>query len=188
MAAIEGSRRAPQADPLSLATDSPFSYRIQATEMPPRFRLPPLPTYDGATDPIQHINSFNAVMKVARGDTDEVKCQVFPLTLVGAASTWLSRLPPRSIDSFYELSNQFMNNYQSCISKRASASDLFQIRQRKGESLRDFCSRFNLVMNEIPELQASVAYAAFFKAVANESIIRSLEKSEPATLAELISR
>ena len=81
-----------------------------------------------------------------------------------------------------------MNNYQSCISKRASASDLFQIRQRKGESLRDFCSRFNLVMNEIPELQASVAYAAFFKAVANESIIRSLGKSEPATLAELISR
>ena len=156
--------------------------------MPPRFRLPPLPTYDGATDPIQHINSFNAVMKVARGDTDEVKCQVFPLTLVGAASTWLSRLPPRSIDSFYELSNQFMNNYQSCISKRASAFDLFQIRQRKGESLRDFCSRFNLVMNEIPELQASVAYAAFFKAVANESIIRSLGKSELATLAELISR
>ena len=127
MAAIEGSRRAPQADPLSLATDSPFSYCIQATEMPPRFRLPPLPTYDGATDPIQHINSFNAVMKVARGDTDEVKCQVFLLTLGGAASTWLSRLSPRSIDSFYELSNQFMNNYQSCISKKASASDLFQI-------------------------------------------------------------
>ena len=43
-------------------------------------------------------------------------------------------------------------------------------------------------MNEVPELQASVAYAAFFKAVANEHIIRSLGKSEPATLAELVSR
>ena len=81
-----------------------------------------------------------------------------------------------------------MNNYQSYIRKWASASDLFQICQKKGESLRDFCSWFNLVMNEVSELQASVAYVAFFKAIANENIIRSLVKSEPMSLAELISR
>ena len=43
-------------------------------------------------------------------------------------------------------------------------------------------------MNEVPDLQASVAYATFFKAVANEDLIKSLGKLEPFTLAKLIAR
>ena len=171
-----------------MATDSPFSYRIQVAEIPSKFKLPPLPAYDGTSDPMVHLNSFNAAMKVARGDFDELKCQVFPLTLSGKASIWFSGIAPKSIDSFYQLSMEFTSNFYSCRKRRATASDLFQLQQHKNESLRDFCARFNLTINEIHHLHVSVALPAFLKATTNLNLIGSLSKSEPTSLSELVAR
>ena len=97
-----------------MATNSSFSYRIQAAKISSKFKLPPLATYDGSSDPVVHLNSFNAAMKVARGDLDELKCQVFPWTLSGKALIWFSGIALKSIYSFYRLSIEFTGNFYSC--------------------------------------------------------------------------
>ena len=97
-------------------------------------------------------------------------------------------IAPKSIDSFYQLSVEFISNFYSCQKRRATASDLFQLRQHKNESLRDFCARFNLTMNEIHHLHVSVALPAFLKATTNLNLIGSLSKFEPVSLSELVAR
>ena len=83
---------------------------------------------------------------------------------------------------------EFTENFYSCRKRRATASDLFQLRQHKNESLREFCARFNLTMNEIHHLHVSVALPAFLKATTNLNLIGSLSKSEPTSLSELVAR
>ena len=43
-------------------TDSPFTTKVLNHSLPPKFRLPQLESYDGSKDPLDHIESFKALM------------------------------------------------------------------------------------------------------------------------------
>ncbi|KAF7827254.1 uncharacterized protein G2W53_018418 [Senna tora] len=70
----------------------PFVDSIMEVVMP-KLRTPTqLKHYDGASDPVAHVNSFKAAMLYA-GAPDEVMCRAFPSTLDGDAQLWFSDLP-----------------------------------------------------------------------------------------------
>ena len=65
----------------------PFVPCITNTPFPPGFKVPHLSTYDGTTDPMSHISTFN-VMMWASNVNSEHRCMLFPTTLTGPAKSW----------------------------------------------------------------------------------------------------
>jgi hypothetical protein len=50
-------------------------------------RLPNLPSYDGLTDPDDHVNNFNTILNF-RNTSGAIRCRLFPTTLRKGALTW----------------------------------------------------------------------------------------------------
>ena len=89
-------------DDLVHRIDSPFTMFVNSFP-PPKFRMPQIESYDGAKDPLNHLESFKTLMHL-QGVADEIMCRAFSTTLKGLARIWFSRLTPNSISTFKELS------------------------------------------------------------------------------------
>ena len=150
--------------------------------------MPNLASYDGTTDPIVHLTNYNTAMKIAGAETDEVKCLAFPMTLSGRATTWFAQLKPRSIGSFKELAFAFTSGFISSRRRRTNPAALFQMNQGDSESLRKFVQRFSLTMNEIPDVNISVAVTALIQGTKDLSHRQSLAQKPPTDQVELFSR
>ena len=55
-------------------------------------------TYDGTTDPDEHIENIDVLLDY-RGVRGAIKCLLFPTTLRKGAMTWYKSLPDESISS-----------------------------------------------------------------------------------------
>ena len=90
-------------DDLVHRTDSPFTMFVNSSPLPQKFRMLQIESYNGAKDPLDHLESFKTLMHLQEV-VDEIMCRAFPTTLKGLARIWFSRLTPNSISTFKELS------------------------------------------------------------------------------------
>ena len=75
--------------------------------------------------------------------TDEERCLLFPFTLSDGALNWYCRLPPKTVDSFEELKKLFVSQHIFQTDHLHFADDLYTIRRKPDESLREYVGRFN---------------------------------------------
>ena len=61
-----------------------FVSEILETEVPTKFKLPPLPVFDGTGNPVIHIASYRNKM-ILQNVNDAILCRVFPRTLTDIA-------------------------------------------------------------------------------------------------------
>jgi len=88
-------------------TYGPFTRRIREAPIPRELEKPPLmESYDWTTDPNEHIENIEAVLTY-RSVQGAVKCKLFVTTLRRGAVTWFKNLRRNSIDSWWELCNEF---------------------------------------------------------------------------------
>ena len=71
-------------DDLVHRTDSPFTTSVNSFPCPPKFCMSQIESYDGAKDPLDHLESFKTLMHL-QGVVDESICRDFPTTLKGPA-------------------------------------------------------------------------------------------------------
>ena len=90
-------------DDLVHQTNSPFTTSVNSFPLPQKFRMPQIESYDGAKDPLDHLETFKTLMHL-QGVVDEIMCRAFPTTLKSPMRIWFSRLTPNSISTFKELS------------------------------------------------------------------------------------
>ncbi|RVW18444.1 hypothetical protein CK203_105234 [Vitis vinifera] len=81
---------------------TPFCSHIIHYEPPKGFLVPKFSTYDGSSDPFNHIMHYRQLMTLDIGN-DALLCKVFPASLQGQALSWFHRLPPNSVDNFRDL-------------------------------------------------------------------------------------
>ncbi|KAM1704743.1 hypothetical protein ACFX2K_027122 [Malus domestica] len=93
-------------------------------------------------DPIEHLNLFKSTMAYQM-HTDEEQCLLFPSTLSGGALNWYCRFPPEIVHSFEELRKLFVSQHIFQTDRLHSADDLYTIRQKPDESLREYTGRFS---------------------------------------------
>ena len=86
---------------------SPFSEEVRAAALSVGFKLPTINTFDGKTDPQDHINHFSDLIELHRVD-DLARYRCFAITLTGAAKKWFRRLQPGSISSWQQLQTAFL--------------------------------------------------------------------------------
>ncbi|VFQ69578.1 unnamed protein product [Cuscuta campestris] len=122
---------------------SPFSERILRAPLLSSFQMPPIPRYDGTTDPQEHFNRYQTLMNVVTF-SEEVLCRSFPATLDGLASEWFNELPEGKIDSWEDLARRFLVHFAGNRKKKLHFSHLLSVRQRPDEPLREFLARWKL--------------------------------------------
>ncbi|KAF3520327.1 hypothetical protein DY000_02060874 [Brassica cretica] len=96
--------------------DTPFVEGIVSVEMPRKFSFPSIKIYDGTGDPDDLIAQYKqrmlvvALQKVSREAT---MCKGFGSTMIRPALQWFINLPTRSISSFANLSDKFVEQFAS---------------------------------------------------------------------------
>ena len=134
--------RAPDSmDTLVQQTESPFTAEFLHFPLPVKFRVPQVEAFDGARDPVDHLNTYKNQMEL-HGYQDPVRSRAFAITLKGLALAWFNRLPPSSISSFRELPIAFVSHFIGARTYRKPRYYLLTIEQSSQESLRTYVQRF----------------------------------------------
>ena len=121
--------RAPDTmDTLLQQTESSFTAEVLHFPLPEKFLMPQVEAFDGARDPIDHLNTYKNQMEL-HGYHDPVRCRAFAITLKGPALAWFNRLPPSSISSFRELSIAFVSHFIGVRTHRKPSYHLLTIKQ-----------------------------------------------------------
>ena len=71
-------------DTLVQQTKSPFTAEVLHFPLPVKFRMPQIDTFDGAKDPVDHLNTYKNQMEL-HGYQGPICCTAFAITLKGPA-------------------------------------------------------------------------------------------------------
>ncbi|GKV24304.1 hypothetical protein SLEP1_g33931 [Rubroshorea leprosula] len=181
---------AEQRCPTSTPADSiphPLNTNITLEPYPASFKIPQLETYDGTKDPDDHLYAFYSCMQ-AQNTSNALMCKIFPSTLRGNAQTWYYNLPLRSISSYIEMASAFAIKFSSRRLIKKTTSKLMQVKQRDGESLKNYMSRFNDAVLEVSSFDQAVGIAAVILGLNHERFRDSLLKHPATTFSEVNDR
>ena len=115
----------------------PFTKEIMGKPLPPKFRMPQLPTFTGKEDPREHIQNYESIM-LLHGWEDAIMCRAFSITLKDIARDWFYALKEASISCFNQLKKEFINTFIINSKRKKDATYLLSVRQREGESLKQY--------------------------------------------------
>ncbi|GKV47270.1 hypothetical protein SLEP1_g54184 [Rubroshorea leprosula] len=180
-------RGIPPSHPAADSVPHPLNTNIILEPYSAGFRIPQLETYDGTKDPDDHLHAFYSCMQ-AQNASDALMCKIFPSTLRGNARTWYYSLPSRSINSYTELASAFATKFSSRRLIRKTTSELMRVKQRDGESLKNFMSRFNDVVLEVNSFDQAVGITAVISGLSHERFRDSLLKHPANTFSEVNDR
>nr|CAN82831.1 hypothetical protein VITISV_005335 [Vitis vinifera] len=127
---------------------TPFCSHIIHYEPPRGFLVPKFSTYDGSSDPFNHIMHYRQLMMLDIGN-DALLCKVFPASLQGQALSWFHRLLPNSVGNFRDLSEAFVGQYLCSARHKQNISTLQSIKMQDNESLREFVKRFGQAVLQV---------------------------------------
>ncbi|XP_019261362.1 PREDICTED: uncharacterized protein LOC109239273 [Nicotiana attenuata] len=137
--------------------------------------MPEIPKYNGIIDPNEHDTSYTCAIKGNGLEDDEivsVLLKKFEETLSKGAMIWYNNLPPKTIDSFAMLADSFVKSHARAIKIETRKSDLFKVRQKDNEMLREFVSRFQMEWMDLPPVADDWEVQAFSQGLNIQSSIR----------------
>src|SRR5881394_3996816 len=121
----------------------------------------------------------------AAGGNQNTMANYLPVVLSSTVQDWLTGLLANSINSWRDLCTKFIDNFQGTFAKPGVEWDLYQIRQRKDESLREFIRRFMKKKNTIPGVSDAIVMASSRKGVKDPDLLKKLSRRQPKTVKEL---
>lgn len=87
--------------------------------------------------------NLNGVVK------EDCVVRLFPYTIQGWAGSWYFPLPPGSINNWDTFEEQFLAKFGDDHRISALTNDIYNIKAKSGEAIKDFNSRFNKFLNKI---------------------------------------
>ncbi|XP_059654271.1 uncharacterized protein LOC132300988 [Cornus florida] len=106
----------------------------------------------------------------------------------GSARVWFNKLKPGTINTFEELSKLFVSHFIASQRHRRPATYLLTVKQQKGESIREYITRFNTEMLQAEEMDDKVALIAFIGGLQTSRFSFALSKEPPTNMVELLIR
>ncbi|XP_022151719.1 uncharacterized protein LOC111019634 [Momordica charantia] len=167
--------------------ESPFTSDILEALIPLKFKTPTMKPYDGSKDPKDYVEVFEGLMDF-QAATDAIKCRDFQIALTGSARLWYRRLPARSISTYSQLRKEFIIQFSSRHYDRKTATHLTTIRQKEGETLREYVTRFQEEQLKVAHCSDHSAMCYFLTTLADETLTVKLEEEAPATFVEVLQK
>ena len=94
----------------------------------------------------------------------------------------------KSIHSFEDLCQSFIGHFISSRWQQKWFDSLHTIKQKEGESIRSFMNRFNVAILKVQNLYESIAMAAMMSGLLKNDLKKSLIKTYPRTLLNMLIR
>ncbi|XP_031281897.1 uncharacterized protein LOC116140397 [Pistacia vera] len=178
--------------PFHCYTDLPFVDAIALAEMPHKFTITSMKPYDGTTNSDDHIASYKQRMfatSIPRTLREACMCKSFGSSLSKPALQWYINLPNNSINSFSQLTDTFVEQFASSKKLEKLSADLYIVYQKRGESLREYVSRFNKEKISIPSYNPETVVDAFRKGLLpNGELYKDLTKLGCTTIEDALAR
>ncbi|EXB66084.1 hypothetical protein L484_003885 [Morus notabilis] len=121
--------------------DHPFTENIIRVPLPDKYKSPPIPLYDGRSDPDDHLEVYTGHM-VLHGYPEEIMCRAFRNHLSDSARRWFRSLKPNSVASWDDLKNVFLTQFIGVKKYIPPKQNLSRVYQGPDESLKDWIARF----------------------------------------------
>ena len=164
----------------------PFSEKIERAPMLSRFVRPPFNSYNGKTDPVEHVSHYIHMMFLHTRN-DALMCKVFPSSLGPTALRWFNGMQKGSIHSFAELIQEFSARFVTCSRVPQLVDALLSMKMRVGETLRSYASRYLELYNEIGGGNEKIVVSIFRMGLLKDSELReSLTKRHFEDMRQLM--
>ncbi|GKV37451.1 hypothetical protein SLEP1_g45482 [Rubroshorea leprosula] len=151
--------KSPRSHKQTLDLDSaPLNLSITTELYQEGFKIPHLETYDGSA------------------------------TLKSTARRWYHKLPRHSIDSYSQLAKLFSNKFVSQREIKRTATELMQVHQKEGESLRDYMQQFNKATLDIDNVLDTICLSALLHGLKPGRFLDDLLENPPKTWNEVNDR
>jgi hypothetical protein len=111
-----------------------------------------LPQFD-ATGPLnaqQHVDKMNDYLDLQEVDEVDVQMRLFAQSLTGEVKKWFKALPAASIADLVAFQRSFLDRWGVKKNPLQILSEYENIKRNQGESVQDYCTRFNNLYNAIP--------------------------------------
>ncbi|GAU27754.1 hypothetical protein TSUD_215650 [Trifolium subterraneum] len=118
----------------NIQDSQPLAQALWDAQVPANFKIPQLPTFEGKTDPLEHLMVVGT-QTVIIGAEEHLKCKLLSSTLKDAALRWYMNLPKNSIASYTDFHKKFIHQFAGSKHVRVTATSLFGIRQGHNENL-----------------------------------------------------
>lgn len=151
------------------------------------FNIPQLQSYEGTTDPINHLGSFK-VMMLLHGTPDPIICRAFLSTLKGAARHWYLSLKLGTVYSFEQLSRSFINHFVGSWRQQRWLDYVHILKQKEGKSIQAFISYFNMAILEVCDLNQLVVISILINRLQKNDLKKLLIKIYPRDFADMLAR
>ncbi|XP_008239626.1 PREDICTED: uncharacterized protein LOC103338221 [Prunus mume] len=138
----------------------PFTESIKCSRQDKDIQPLRIPFYTAVEDPLTHLYSFQSAIWCKRLN-NKGQCLLFPSSLTEAALNWFYCLEPGIVDSFDELKQIFLNHFMIQTDRLYFVDDLYTIRHREDERLREYAARFSHEYSRCPKTDDRAAYGAF---------------------------
>ncbi|XP_070002695.1 uncharacterized protein [Nicotiana sylvestris] len=138
--------------------------------------MPDVTKYNSTRINNEHITAYTCAIKGNDLKDDEIESVLlkkFGETLSKGAMMWYHNLPSNSMDSFTMLADSFVKAHAGAIKVDTRMFDIFKIKQRENEMLREFVSRFQMEPMELPPDSNDWAVQAFTQGLNEQSLIAS---------------
>nr|ABG65975.1 retrotransposon protein, putative, Ty3-gypsy subclass [Oryza sativa Japonica Group] len=163
----------------------PLCGGIKTRPIPPQFKFPPVPRYSGETDPKEFLSIYESAIEAAHGDKN-TKAKVIHLALDGIARSWYFNLPANSIYSWEQLHDVFVLNFRGTNEEPKTQQHLLGIRQRQGESIREYMRRFLQARCQVQDITEASVINATSAGLLEDELTRKITNKEPQTLEHLL--
>ena len=163
---------------LRRAVRSSFSDEIEWAPMPSRFTRPPFNSYDGKTDPVEHVSHYIHMMSL-HTHNDALMCKVFPSSLEPMALRWFNGLQKGFIHSFSELIQEFDAQFITCSQVSQPVDALLSMKMRVSETFRSYASWYWELYNDIGEGNEKIVASTFRMWLPKDSELRKSLKKRP---------
>ncbi|XP_061367567.1 uncharacterized protein LOC133310620 [Gastrolobium bilobum] len=125
---------------------------------------------------------------MAQDVADPIACRLFPTTLKETALRWYSALPLNSVQSWEDLTNQFLIRFATSKAQYKSTHALKTVRQGSKETLRDYLNRFFDEALLVIDLDPQVSLHIITEGLVEGPFSMLLAKQRPRTIEELRAR
>ena len=153
-----------------------------------KFTWPPFNSYDGKTDPVEHVSHYIHMMSL-HTHNDALMCKVFPSSLGPTALRWFNGLRKGFIHSFAKLIQEFDAQFITCSRVPQLMDALLSMKISVGETLHSYASQYWELYNKIGGGNKKIAASTFRMGLPEDSELQgSLTKRPPEDMRQLMRR
>jgi hypothetical protein len=137
--------------PIMAARYAPLVLVSPLHDMPQDYQTR-LPQFD-STGPLnaqQHVDKMNDYFDLQEVDEVDVQMRLFAQSLTGEVKKWFKTLPAATITDIVVFHRTFLDRWEVKKNPLQILSEYENIRRNQGETVQDYCTRFNNLYNAIP--------------------------------------